>query len=134
MTLHNHYFLEVPILSPLHTEQWFISLSVSPSPFAPSGHPGGGSHLSISHCCSDQLFWSNVHPGRHLRWGQMLLHRCFFIKLNRFPPLGRCCLPLQGKPEWIGTRCDIFWALGLAHDMSLDLCECVYGGMFTPTI
>lgn len=84
----------------------------------PSGHPGGGSHLSISHCCPGQLLWSNVHPGRHLRWRQMLLHKpassqCGFYNIKQIVFLCWCSASLQRKPHCTGTRSDIVRGVGL---------------------
>lgn len=91
-------------------------------PLRPSGHPGGGSHLSISRCCPGQLFWSNVRPGRHLRWRQMLLHKpagsqCGFCNIKQTAFLSRCSVSLQRKPHCAGTRCGTAWAVGLALNM-----------------
>lgn len=92
------------------------------SPSRPSGDPGGGSHLSISRCCRSQLFWSNMRPGRHLWWRQMLLHKpagsqCGFYNIKQTAFLSRCRVSLQRKPHCTGTRCDTAWAVGLALSM-----------------
>lgn len=106
--------------------------------FRPSGHPGGGTHLSISHCCPGQLFWSNVHLGRHLRWCQMLLHKAptvAFQTLNRQPFLGCRSVTLQRKPLCTGTGCDILRLVDLAHNCVCGfVSECGEVCNYSPTV
>lgn len=118
-----------PITQSWQDERMFSWRSVSTSSLShyeqycsffpwPSGHPGGGSHLSISHCCPGQLLWSNVHPGRHLRWRQMLLHKpassqCGFYNIKQIVFLCWCSASLQRKPHCTGTRSDIVRGVGL---------------------
>lgn len=104
--------------------------SVVHSPPWPSGHPGGGSHLSISHCSPGQLFWSNVHPGRHLWWRQMLLHKpassqCGFYNIKQTAFLFQCNVSLQRKPYCTGTKCDTAWVVGLALGVLVCARGCV---------
>ena len=93
-----------------------MSSVVRSPPPQPSGHPGGGFHLSISRCCPGQLFWSNVRPGSHVRWRQMLLYKhtgsqCGFHNKQTAFLRGRGAT-LQRKPQRTGTRCDTAWAVG----------------------
>lgn len=110
--------------------------SVVHSPHWPSGHPGGGSHLSISRCCPGRLFWSNVLPGRNMRWRQMLLHKpvssqCGFYNIKQTAFLSQCTVSLRRKPHCTGTRCDTAWAVGLALNVFVH--EWVCGRRFHPS-
>lgn len=79
------------------------------------------SFVHLTHCCPGQLFSYNVHPGRHLRRGQMLLHKpagshCGFSDIKQAAFLGCSSVTLQRKPHCIGAGCDTSWSVGLALD------------------